>query len=156
MTYLDEHNGRFCVTPEYPNGIYCYFTTVDENHNSYYPYSVGPTYYGVKTGGKVNTITEVTETYNPQVQTILEQMKNVEIKVYPNPSQDIIAIQSAEILMLDMQADLINAEGKIVQSKSFSQGTSICYFDTSILYSGQYIIRIHNSIEQRDFKIVLQ
>lgn len=21
--YLDEHNGRFCVTPEYPNGIYC-------------------------------------------------------------------------------------------------------------------------------------
>ena len=77
-------------------------------------------------------------------------------KIYPNPSQDIIAIQSAEILMLDMQADLINAEGKIVQSKSFSQGTSICYFDTSILYSGLYIIRIHNSIEQRDFKIVLQ
>ena len=34
MSYLDEHNGRFCVTPEYPNGTYCYFTTVDENHNS--------------------------------------------------------------------------------------------------------------------------
>jgi hypothetical protein len=44
--------------------------------------------------------------------------------------------------MLDMQADLINAEGEIVQSKSFSQGTSICYFETFILYSGQYIIRI--------------
>jgi len=29
--YLDEHNGRFCVTPEYPNGIYCYFATVDAN-----------------------------------------------------------------------------------------------------------------------------
>jgi hypothetical protein len=27
--YLDSHNGRFCVTPEYPNGIYCYFATVD-------------------------------------------------------------------------------------------------------------------------------
>ena len=23
--YLDEHNGRFCVTPEYPNGTYAYF-----------------------------------------------------------------------------------------------------------------------------------
>ncbi len=23
--YLDVHNGRFCITPEYPNGIYCYF-----------------------------------------------------------------------------------------------------------------------------------
>ncbi len=32
--YLDEHNGRFCITPEYPNGIYCYFATVDENWNS--------------------------------------------------------------------------------------------------------------------------
>ena len=156
MTYLDEHNGRFCVTPEYPNGIYCYFTTVDENHNSYYPYSVGPTYYGVKTGGKVNAITEVTDTYNPQVTEILEQMKYVEIKVYPNPSQDIVAIQSDQVLMLDMQAELIDAEGKIVQSKSFSQGTSICFFDTSTLYNGHYTIRIYNSVVNRIFQIVLQ
>jgi YHYH protein len=35
--YLDVHNGRFCKTPEYPNGIYCYFATVDANHNSAYP-----------------------------------------------------------------------------------------------------------------------
>ena len=26
---LDEHNGRFCITPEYPNGTYAYFATVD-------------------------------------------------------------------------------------------------------------------------------
>ena len=26
---LDEHNGRFCVTPEYPNGVYAYFTTIN-------------------------------------------------------------------------------------------------------------------------------
>jgi hypothetical protein len=26
---LDENNGRFCITPEYPNGTYAYFTTVD-------------------------------------------------------------------------------------------------------------------------------
>jgi hypothetical protein len=46
--YLDIHNGRFCVTPEYPAGIYCYFATVDANWNSAYPYLVGPTYYGTK------------------------------------------------------------------------------------------------------------
>ena len=28
-TFLDENNGRFCVTPEYPNGIYAYFTTIN-------------------------------------------------------------------------------------------------------------------------------
>ena len=40
--YLDEHNGRFCVTPEYPNGTYAYFATVDEDWNSKYPYVVAP------------------------------------------------------------------------------------------------------------------
>ena len=28
-TVLDENNGRFCVTPEYPNGTYAYFSTFD-------------------------------------------------------------------------------------------------------------------------------
>ena len=26
---LDQHNGRFCKTPEYPNGVYAYFATVN-------------------------------------------------------------------------------------------------------------------------------
>jgi len=28
---LDQHNGRFCITPEYPNGTYAYFCTIDVN-----------------------------------------------------------------------------------------------------------------------------
>ena len=45
---LDEHNGRTCNTPEYPNGTYAYFVTVDptDTNVSAYPYIVGPTYYG--------------------------------------------------------------------------------------------------------------
>ena len=35
---LDAHNGRYCITPEYPNGIYAYFAT------SSFPYIVGNTY----------------------------------------------------------------------------------------------------------------
>lgn len=69
--YLDEHNGRFCVTPEYPNGIYCYFATVDANWNSAYPYIVGPTFYGNKTAAKVNSITETVTTYTPAATTQL-------------------------------------------------------------------------------------
>ncbi len=26
---LDEYNGRFCVTPEFPNGVYAYFATIN-------------------------------------------------------------------------------------------------------------------------------
>jgi len=28
---LDEHNGRFCVTPEYPDGVYAYFSTINSS-----------------------------------------------------------------------------------------------------------------------------
>lgn len=43
---LDSHNGRFCITPDYPNGTYAYFVTLDDNDNPAYPYAVGPTFYG--------------------------------------------------------------------------------------------------------------
>ena len=61
--YLDAHNGRFCVTPEYPGGTYAYFCTVDANWNSAYPYIVGPTFYGVVTGAKVASIAESVTTF---------------------------------------------------------------------------------------------
>ncbi len=61
--YLDEHNGRFCVTPEFPTGTYAYFCTVDINHNSAYPYCVGPTFYGNKVVSKVTTIPGTATTY---------------------------------------------------------------------------------------------
>lgn len=40
---LDEYNGRFCITPEFPNGVYAYFSTIDSAVVSRpeYPYIVG-------------------------------------------------------------------------------------------------------------------
>ena len=43
---LDKHNGRFAITPEYPEGIYAYYVTVDDLNVPVYPYVIGPTYYG--------------------------------------------------------------------------------------------------------------
>jgi hypothetical protein len=31
---LDKFNGRFCITPEFPQGIYAYFSTIDPNNTS--------------------------------------------------------------------------------------------------------------------------
>jgi|TARA_B110000116_G_scaffold126474_1_gene109614 hypothetical protein len=47
---LDEYNGRFCVTPAYPNGIYAYFVTIDANLDPVYPHTPGPYYYGIAQG----------------------------------------------------------------------------------------------------------
>ena len=48
---LDENNGRFCITPEYPKGVYAYFMTVSsevqatgdfsQNKLPQYPYCIG-------------------------------------------------------------------------------------------------------------------
>ena len=43
---LDQYNGRFCVTPEYPLGVYAYFCTLDgTTGNPKFPYFIGPNYY---------------------------------------------------------------------------------------------------------------
>jgi hypothetical protein len=41
---LDEHNGRFCITPEFPNGIYAYFCTLNASNIPVFPYVIGDTY----------------------------------------------------------------------------------------------------------------
>ena len=46
---LDIHNGRFCKTPEFPNGIYAYFATVEKSDKTgkiigKYPYFIGKTF----------------------------------------------------------------------------------------------------------------
>jgi hypothetical protein len=45
---LDEYNGRFCKTPEFPNGVYAYFSTAKLNpENNYvgtFPYFIGKYY----------------------------------------------------------------------------------------------------------------
>ena len=44
---LDRYNGRFCVTPEYPNGVYCYFTTITGTTGfPAFPYFIGSEFYG--------------------------------------------------------------------------------------------------------------
>jgi len=55
---LDELNGRWCVTPEFPNGTYAYFTTIDEKGIPVYPYSMGRRYHGNPVGRLVRSINE--------------------------------------------------------------------------------------------------
>jgi hypothetical protein len=43
---LDKHNGRYCITPDYPNGTYAYFVTTTNAGTPVYPYVIGPTFFG--------------------------------------------------------------------------------------------------------------
>ena len=59
---LDQYNGRFCVTPEFPNGTYAYFVAIDGNGVPVFPYNIGRAYYGSPAGGTVTSITETVAT----------------------------------------------------------------------------------------------
>lgn len=43
---LDQYNGRFTITPEYPAGTYAYFITIDDAGTPAFPYIVAGQYYG--------------------------------------------------------------------------------------------------------------
>tara|TARA_B110000046_G_scaffold38559_1_gene42391 strand:- start:5730 stop:7100 length:1371 start_codon:yes stop_codon:yes gene_type:complete len=153
--YLDVHNGRFSITPEYPNGIYAYFATVDDNWNSTYPYVVGPTFYGVKENRKVNTVTEDTEVYDATVTVSDLEFQQLEINIYPNPTVDLIAIQITGLISDDYKIDLIDMNGKLVATTRITIGSTLAYFDVETFYSGNYMIVISNGSNVRSEKVVI-
>ncbi|HEY1110622.1 MAG TPA: YHYH protein [Opitutaceae bacterium] len=60
---LDLHNGRFCVTPEFPQGTYAYFLTIEADGTPKFPYTLGRWYYGAPNGGSVTSIAETVTEY---------------------------------------------------------------------------------------------
>ncbi len=150
--FLDVHNGRFCVTPEYPQGIYAYFCTVDQNWNSAYPYAVGPTFYGLKTASKVNNITEPVSLYNPQTSVAYNQFEKISVLAFPNPAHEFIAIQVSQLLQETLSAELYDLSGKLVETSKVLPGTTISYIDVRRLYAGEYMLKIsggENSISKK-------
>jgi len=55
---LDELNGRWCITPEFPNGTFAYFTTINADGTPVYPYNMGRRYHGYPNGRLVRSINE--------------------------------------------------------------------------------------------------
>lgn len=151
-TYLDSHNGRFCITPEYPNGMYCYFATVDANHNSVYPYVVGPYFYGNKTVTSVASVPAGATTYLSTANDYL--LKDKSVVIYPNPAQEFFAIQTA-LNETDLKVEIINELGQIVKTSTIAQGSTLSIIETDALYNGMYIVKISNGKSVLSKKIII-
>jgi hypothetical protein len=54
-TELDENNGRFCVTPEYPKGTYAYFVTINSSGQPVFPYIIGKNFYSLPVDSNYNS-----------------------------------------------------------------------------------------------------
>jgi hypothetical protein len=139
---LDIHNGRFCVTPEYPNGTYAYFATVDANWNSAYPYVVGPTFYGTRTASKVTSITEPVTVYSPATNLMETTINENAVIVFPNPSAEFIAVQLPGLLRSEVQIQLMDLSGRVHSTSHIHPGSTVSWVDIRTLYAGTYLIKL--------------
>ena len=154
--YLDAHNGRFCVTPEYPNGTYAYFTTVDSLYNSAFPYVVGTTFYGVKSVQKVSSITETTTEYKASSANNAKISTKLTVSVVPNPAADLVAIQIGGMVNSAVQVKLVDVTGKLISEQWIAAGSTLTYFDLQSLYSGTYWIHLESQGFSESLPLVVQ
>ncbi len=144
---LDEHNGRFCVTPEYPQGTYAYFVTIDSALNGAYPYTVGATYYGAVVGGNTGpasghtTIAESVTVYHSQsdVQTLGTTNTH---QFYPNPASTTLYLSIDANAENNMKAEIINNLGQVVSSLDYVQPSITYTLDVSQLPNGIYFLKL--------------
>lgn len=159
---LDDHNGRFCKTPEYPDGIYAYFATVDSDWNSAYPYLVGPSYYGVvnednfTAGGQSTSVDEAVTEYDGDANGVNElNLEGIGVNVFPNPASDVVAIQVEGILRSDLEVTLMDMSGRVVMTTNVVQGSTIWHLDTRTIYSGEYIVSITDGTNTVQKKLLI-
>ncbi len=141
---LDEHNGRTCVTPEYPEGTYAYFVTLTESLLPAYPYVIGPTYRGTVSAGNTGpqsghfTIPGNATTYPNHTGVVAADPAFTGMKVFPIPTDGPLTI--ANIPSQGVILDLLDATGRTVMQRSLT-GSQV-ELDLLPLPAGSYLIQM--------------
>jgi len=140
---LDVHNGRTCVTPEYPGGTYAYFVTIDDSLKPAYPFVLGPTYYGV-VGSTSTHITPAgpDTTYTPASLAVNQQAgKTIKYVIAPNPVQDFAYIYMDAGNVNNVTATLYDMNGRALRA-IYDLQPSIAYaMDMTDIAAGMYILK---------------
>src|SRR6476661_673368 len=152
---LDDHNGRFCVTPEYPNGTYAYFATIDRRGNSVFPYLIGSTYYGVvetsnfAAMGSTNptqvVVNEPVQTYTGTVTATAAPALTGSWTAFPSPAHEVLVVQVTVAAAETRTVELLDLAGRVVARQPLYPGSTMCYFPTQTLTSGAYLVRLPGS-----------
>jgi hypothetical protein len=138
---LDQYNGRFCYTPEYPTGTYAYFITTDDSGNPAFPYIFATQYYGIVPSGNITSIPTSGVTCVTSVTGIVENnIAEENISVYPNPASDnvIVEVKGSN----GFEVTINNYMGQAVGSRKMdaSKGS----FSLEGMEPGLYLLMIRN------------
>ena len=145
---LDENNGRFGKTPEFPNGVYAYFATINPtSFTSQFPYFIGNKY-------RSNTINEnstLNQTFDFNNSNLLRN--TLPYKVSDNYAKNDFIIETNEITSQESIVESVS-EGfvssfDIINSGSDYKVNDVLNFDDTNTSGGGLIARV-SSVEGKD------
>jgi hypothetical protein len=144
---LDENNGRFSKTPEFPNGVYAYFATLDTFSIPKFPYFIGNKY-------RSNTLDEnstLNQSFDFNNSNLLRN--TLPYKVSDDYAKNDFIIETNEITIQESIVESVS-EGSvssfdIINSGSDYKVNDILNFDDTNTFGGGLIARV-SSIEGKD------
>ncbi|TND06960.1 MAG: hypothetical protein FD123_3424 [Bacteroidetes bacterium] len=140
---LDDHNGRYCVTPEYPGGTYAYFVAIDPNGDPAYPYYFGTTFYGEVVTDDLNPTGTISMPSSPTgcvSPAGVQELPSFSFEVFPNPSYGTMFITIKLETVSKIDAVVIDALGRTVYSANVQN--TVHEMDLSALAPGIYMLRV--------------
>jgi hypothetical protein len=144
---LDENNGRFGKTPEFPNGVYAYFATLDTSFTPKFPYFIGNKY-------RSNTLNEnsfLNQTFDFNTSNLLRN--TLPYKVSDDYAKNDFIIETNEITTQESIVESVSqgfvSSFDIINSGSDYKVNDVLNFDDTNTFGGGLIARV-SSIEGKD------
>jgi hypothetical protein len=144
---LDENNGRFGKTPEFPNGVYAYFATLDTFFTPKFPYFIGNKY-------RSNTLSEnniLNQTFDFNSSNLLRN--TLPYKVSDDYAKNDFIIETNEITNQESIVESVSqgfvSSFDIINSGSDYKINDVLNFDDTNTFGGGLISRV-SSIEGKD------
>jgi hypothetical protein len=144
---LDENNGRFGKTPEFPNGVYAYFATLGDSFTPKFPYFIGNKY-------RSNTLKEnniLNQTFDFNNSNLLRN--TLPYKVSDDYAKNDFIIETNEITTQESIVESVSqgfvSSFNIINSGSDYKVNDVLNFDDTNTFGGGLIARV-SSIEGKD------